>query len=175
MKRILIMSVLGLLACDSGANPAPGSSKPAPGSSNPGTGSPGDNQNNNQPNPNPPSGKSAEDICFDTINAYRKTLNLPPYQRWSDAERCVSAQAESDSKTDQAHGAFGQCGEYGQNECPGWPGPSEAMIRDCLQRMWDEGPGGGHYENMRSSHTKAACGFHTLPDGSVWAVQDFGD
>jgi hypothetical protein len=45
--------------------------------------------------------------------------------------------------------------------------------------MWAEGPGAfnqghGHYINMSSTqYTKVACGAYMLPDGKVWAVQDF--
>jgi hypothetical protein len=61
-----------------------------------------------------------------------------------------------------------------QNECPGWPGPSNTMIPGCLKAMWGEGPGGGHYENMASTrYTKVACGFYVLPNGKVWSVQNF--
>jgi hypothetical protein len=48
------------------------------------------------------------------------------------------------------------------------------MIPQCLDLMWDQGPGEGHHDNMASPRfTKVACGFHTLPDGSVWSVQNF--
>ena len=53
------------------------------------------------------------------------------------------------------------------------------MIGNCLQMMWNEGPGTdfathGHYINMSStSYTMFACGFFTLKNGSVWAVQNF--
>ncbi len=70
-----------------------------------------------------PSDGSAEQLCVDTINAYRKTKGLPAYARWNDAETCSDGQAQSDGATRAAHGAFGKCGEFGQNECPGWPGP----------------------------------------------------
>jgi hypothetical protein len=120
-----------------------------------------------------PSG-SAEQICVDTINMYRATLGLPPYARWTSAEMCADGQAQSDSQTGTAHGAFGMCSENAQNECPGWPGPPDQMIPMCLAAMWSEGPGGGHYDNMSSTmYTQTACGFYTLADGSVWAVQDF--
>jgi hypothetical protein len=76
--------------------------------------------------------------------------------------------------TMQAHGAFGSCGENAQNECPGWPGPADQMIGSCLDAMWGEGPGGGHYDNMASTdRTEAACGFFTLANGEVWSVQNF--
>ncbi|WP_437754304.1 CAP domain-containing protein [Sorangium sp. So ce1389] len=121
----------------------------------------------------------AAQLCVDTINQHRATLGLPPLARWTEAESCSDEESESDGNTNTAHGAFGACDERAQNECPGWGGPPESMIGPCLQLMWDEGPGEdfekhGHYINMSStSFTKVACGFHTFPDGSVWAVQNF--
>ncbi|WP_437315544.1 CAP domain-containing protein [Sorangium sp. So ce385] len=121
----------------------------------------------------------AAQLCVDTINQHRATLGLPPLARWTEAESCSDEESESDGNTGQAHGAFGACDERAQNECPGWNGPPESMIVPCLQLMWDEGPGEdfnkhGHYINMSSTaYTKVACGFHTFPDGSVWAVQNF--
>jgi len=116
----------------------------------------------------------ASEACVDRINQYRGTLGLPPYARWTRAERCADGQAESDSMSGEAHGAFTQCREWAQNECPGWPGTPGGVIGECLDAMWDEGPGGGHYENMSSSdYTEVACGFHVTPSGDVWAVQDF--
>ncbi|HZO13594.1 MAG TPA: hypothetical protein VFB62_10050 [Polyangiaceae bacterium] len=113
-------------------------------------------------------------LCVDTINQYRDTLGLPPYSRWTDAESCSDGEAESDAMTGQAHGAFPQCGESAQNECPGWPGPPESMIGSCLDLMWNEGPGGGHHDNMAStSYSQAACGFYALANGDVWSVQNF--
>jgi hypothetical protein len=126
------------------------------------------------PTTTPPAATTAEQVCVDTINSYRKTLNLPPLARWTGAETCSDSEATSDGQTGQAHGAFPKCGEFAQNECPGWPGPSAQMIPGCLKAMWAEGPGGGHYENMRSSQwTQVSCGFSTLPNGDVWAVQNF--
>jgi hypothetical protein len=121
----------------------------------------------------------AAQLCVDTINQYRATLGLPPYQRWADKEVCASDQATKDAASNTAHGAFGQCSESAQNECPDWPAPAESMITSCLAQMWAEGPGSdfpthGHYINMSSSkYTKVACGFTTVKNGRLWAVQDF--
>lgn len=118
-------------------------------------------------------------LCVDTINAYRASISLPAYARWNEAESCAGDQAKSDSQSGTAHGAFGDCMEHAQDECPGWPGPPGSMITGCLAQMWAEGPGSdfakhGHYINMSStSYTKVACGFYTLPSGDVWAAQDF--
>ncbi|MBW2529776.1 MAG: hypothetical protein JRI23_36705 [Deltaproteobacteria bacterium] len=116
--------------------------------------------------------------CVDRINGFRATEGLAPYERWQGAELCSDEEAESDSITQTAHGAFGQCNEQAQNECPGWPS-IDNVIQGCLQAMWDEGPGEpfsehGHYINMSSeSYTKVACGFFVTDGGSVWAIQNF--
>ncbi len=131
-----------------------------------------------QPDTSVPSSDPSQ-ICVDAINSYRKTLSLPPLQRWNSNESCAGTQGLADSKSGTPHSAFGKCGEWAQNECPGWPGPEGKMITGCLQMMWNEGPGSdfsthGHYINMSSQqYTKVACGFATASNGSIWAVQDF--
>jgi hypothetical protein len=121
-----------------------------------------------------PAGTTAEEVCVAAINDYRKTLGRAPLARWTAAETCSDTEAQSDGATGTAHGAFPKCGEFAQNECPGWPGAPATMIKGCLQAMWNEGPGGGHHDNMASTTWKSvACGFHTLPNGDVWAVQNF--
>ncbi len=133
------------------------------------------------PQPAPSSGTidAARVACVDGINQYRATLKLPPYAGWSDADTCADGQAKADSIANQAHSAFGQCGESAQNECPGWPGPPDQMIGSCLQMMWAEGPGQpfsahGHYINMSStSYSVVSCGFYQTASGSWWAAQDF--
>jgi hypothetical protein len=118
-------------------------------------------------------------FCVDEINKYRATLSLAPYAGWTSAGTCADAQSKSDSESGKAHGAFGKCGEFAQNECPGWPGPPDSLLTGCLKMMWDEGPGEpfsahGHYINMSStSYTSVACGFYKTPTGNWWAVQDF--
>lgn len=122
--------------------------------------------------------EAATQLCVDTINMYRATLGLPALARWKDAEDCSDAECVSDGMTGVAHGAFGMCGEFAQNECPGWPGAPADMITGCLELMWAEGPGAdfnthGHYINMSNpDYTKVACGF--APGmGGTWAVQNF--
>jgi hypothetical protein len=116
--------------------------------------------------------------CVERINAMRATLDLSPLEQWISGERCADEQARDDSRTGIAHSAFGSCGESAQNECPGWPS-TESIIDDCLQLMWDEGPGEdysahGHYINMtNSSYTRVVCGFHETSSGEVWGIQNF--
>jgi hypothetical protein len=124
-------------------------------------------------------GGDAAQICVDKINAFRATLGLPAYARWSEKEACVGEEAQTDYQNNQPHSGFGHCQEWAQNECPDWPSPAEGMIAGCLQMMWNEGPGSpqqghGHYVNMSSTqYTRVACGFYTTPQGKVWATQDF--
>ena len=126
-----------------------------------------------------PSPPTVQQLCVDTINNYRATLGLPPYARWMDAETCAEGEAQMDSMTGMPHSAFGRCGEWAQNECPGWSGPPIDAIPYCLAQMWAEGPGDdfashGHYINMSSTrYSRVACGFYSLPSGSFWGVQDF--
>jgi hypothetical protein len=115
--------------------------------------------------------------CVDRINAFRATEGIAPLQRWTAEEDCVDLQAKSDSETGQAHGAFGNCHENAQDECPGW-NSVQSTVDGCLQSMWDErlDPTGqqGHYRNMSNTRaTQVACGFYETPDGKVWAVQNF--
>ncbi len=129
-------------------------------------------------NPSNPHDVAAQH-CVDVINMYRASVGVAPVSRWVDAEACSNDEAESDSMTGQAHGAFGSCGEFAQNECPGWPGPVDELIDGCLELMWAEGPGEpfsehGHYINMSNpDYTMVACGFHETGTGSWWAVQNF--
>jgi hypothetical protein len=131
------------------------------------------------PTSTPAAANDPVQLCVDTINGYRASIGLPPYARWTANETCVDGQGLSDSQTGQPHSAFGQCSEWAQNECPGWPGTPASVIGSCLQVMWNEGPGAsyathGHYINMTNpNYTKVACGFAVLPNGTVWAVQDF--
>jgi hypothetical protein len=121
----------------------------------------------------------ASQLCVDRINEYRASIGRAPLARWTDQEGCVESQGFADMQSGTPHSAFGQCTEWAQNECPGWPGPPISMIGNCLAAMWAEGPGEpysahGHYINMANpNYTKVACGFAVRSDGRVWAVQDF--
>ena len=126
-------------------------------------------------------------VCVDTINKYRATLGLAPYQAWTDEQMCVDWQAKSDALSTMVHGAFQLCPgngprEMAQNECPNRDGPPTLAVLGCLAEMWNEGPSSSNYKNITSQaprdqpafvYTKVACGFYTKPDGTVWAVQDF--
>lgn len=132
------------------------------------------------PTPVPTGGSNdASQLCVDIINGYRSSIGRAPLARWTEKEACAEDQGFADAQSGQPHSAFGQCTEWAQNECPNWPGPPDQMIDNCLAMMWAEGPGEpysehGHYINMANpGYTKVACGFAVLPNGRVWAIQDF--
>lgn len=121
-----------------------------------------------------PTLKTIQQQCFEIVNKYRAMRGLPALMRWTAKEACSDQESMSDSRTGQAHGAFGSCGEMAQNECPGYPGPVQQNLPECLADMWAEGPGGGHYDNMTSTeYTMVSCGVHEVGDGSFYSVQNF--
>lgn len=158
----------------SGGRSASGGSSGKAGASSAGTtGSAGTNTN-----PNDPYG-DARVRCVNRTNELRASKGLPPIPRLASAEACADGQAKSDSESGKAHGAFDACLDQvkgwkgvAQNECPNY-GSVEDTLTKCLDAMWAEGPGGGHYDNMTGNSTDTACGLYTTPNGKVWLVQDF--
>jgi hypothetical protein len=114
----------------------------------------------------------------DRINAFRATEGLPPLERWTEGEACADEQAQLDGLANGAHLNFGMCDEMAQNTCL-WRPTIDSIIQNCLQAMWDEGPGEpysehGHYINMSNpDYTMVACGFYEGADGEIWASQNF--
>ncbi len=113
--------------------------------------------------------------CVDRINAYRARVGAAPVARDPASEPCADSESRDDARSNRAHGTFGRCSERAQNACPNYPGRStEEVLNKCLQQMFDEGPGGGHYDNMTNpKYTRAYCGFESLGGGRIWTVQNF--
>jgi len=136
------------------------------------------------PTPVPNTGDPHAD-CVARINQFRHDCQcLPPLMRWTAGEAC----ADQDAMYDAMHPGTPHAGfmamicasGYGQNECPGWDTPP-MVVDQCLQLMWDEGPGPfhgppdhGHYINMSStSFTMVACGYYDGGAAGLYAVQNF--
>jgi hypothetical protein len=117
--------------------------------------------------------------CVDVINQFRASRLLPPLARDLALEQ-FAAEGAMFNVLAGPHGYFmsnsGRGIAMAENEVPGWQ--LSGSVRDVIfqgnQMMWNEGPGGGHYETMVSlRYTKVGCGIHQA-GGRVWVVMDFG-
>ena len=119
-------------------------------------------------------------LCVDETNAYRAKIGLRALARSAELERCAASAARADHASRRAHGHFVStqgCGiAFAENEIPWWElsyaGSVTQTIKKGLADMWAEGPGGGHYENMRGNYSELGCGIH-VQDGRVTVVQNF--
>jgi hypothetical protein len=116
----------------------------------------------------------ARQLCVTRTNDYRARVGRASLSRRADADPCGDAQARSDAASQTAHGAFGQCRERAQNECPAWDGTPEDVIDRCLAMMFAEGPGGPHYVNITDAkYHGVACSIVQVSSGALWVVQNF--
>jgi uncharacterized protein YkwD len=136
-------------------------------------------------------GGSTDDLqfCLDENNRYRATVGSPPLVRTAELDAFAGVGAKYDYDAMSAHKHFGDShGAPGgnasaENEIPGWGGWSiksqksvHGVIEGGLKAMWDEGPGGGHYENMKNPNNKKfGCGVYVAPNAAqdVTVTMDF--
>jgi uncharacterized protein YkwD len=131
------------------------------------------------PAPPAPPGSSSLDadltFCVAETNRYRATLGLPPVTRSSTLEAYAAEGARMDGLAHSPHLHFRSSGgiAFAENEIPWWQASSvRTVMQQGLAMMWAEGPGGGHYENMRGRYTQLGCG--VFVNGlEITVVQDF--
>jgi hypothetical protein len=129
--------------------------------------------------------------CLAKINEYRATEDLKPLTLASEEKQtCADKQSADDLKTNEAHGHFGDCGEFAQNSGPNFSGSfqknASAVAEYYLKMMWEDEKAKaekgvteyaqiGHYLNMKNtSYTKVACGITLSEDGKKgWFNVDF--
>ncbi|MBR4680492.1 MAG: CAP domain-containing protein [Fibrobacter sp.] len=129
--------------------------------------------------------------CLAKINEYRATEDLKPLTLASEEKQtCADKQSADDLKTNEAHGHFGDCGEFAQNSGPNFSGNfqknASAVAEYYLKMMWEDEKAKaekgvteyaqiGHYLNMKNtSYTKVACGITLSEDGKKgWFNVDF--
>jgi hypothetical protein len=88
--------------------------------------------------------------------------------------------ARYDGTSRQRHRHFSRTRGAGiataENQIPWWPLPAdgsvERVIEEGTRMMWDEGPGGGHYDNLTAPHHEVGCGVF-VDDNRVTIVQAF--
>jgi hypothetical protein len=80
----------------------------------------------------------------------------------------VDAQVSADAAVRQPHANFAKCDEMAQNEGDASGTSREQSVRTLLEMMWNEGPGGGHYNNMvNKQYKQVAVGIYVQPDGRL--------
>jgi len=125
-------------------------------------------------------------FCVAETNRYRARHGMPPLRRSAELEAYAAAGARYDTAVRIPHKHFddtpGGHLAYAENEClsfQGWSlrragGSVRGAITKCLRTFYDEGPGGGHYQNMLGGeYGTVGCAVHVTGDG-VTIVQDFG-
>ena len=124
--------------------------------------------------------QQAVQLCFDTINDYRRGAGLPPYARWPQGEQCAAREAAVYASGQAPSPQQDSClanQAYGESYCASSAGTFGSTIKGCLQRGWNEGPGTDYnahgdylYMSSTSYHT-AACGVARGADGVAHTVQ----
>ena len=130
-------------------------------------------------NPAAPSSNLEAELtfCVNETNRYRATQDLSALTRSGALEAYAAAGAQEDGLAHAPHQHFRSTNGGGlawaENEIPWWSATSShAVIQQGLAMMWAEGPGGGHYENMRGPYTQLGCG--VFANGNeITVVQDF--
>jgi uncharacterized protein YkwD len=117
-------------------------------------------------------------FCVTETNRDRASLGLPGLTRSSALEAYAATGAREDGLAHAAHQHFRSTNGGGiaraENELPWWPSSYSvhAVIQQGLAMMWAEGPGGGHYENMRGPYSELGCGVF-INGSEITVVQDF--
>jgi uncharacterized protein YkwD len=125
---------------------------------------------------------------LETLNMYRAQAGagaLVVDSQLSTFSTTASMQLES---TGMAHGYFaaqansgalwqqGFCSSAAENQAPGWPTDKgiDATVDAILKAMMDEGPGGGHHDNILASQsTRVGVGLVVDGSGALWFTNDF--
>jgi uncharacterized protein YkwD len=124
-------------------------------------------------------------FCVAETNRYRARHGKPPLRRSVELEAYAATGARYDTAARRPHKHFddtrGGNLAFAENEClsfHGWSlqfagGSVRRAIIKCLRTFYDEGPGGGHHENMMGEYRTLGCGVYVARDGFS-IVQDYG-
>jgi uncharacterized protein YkwD len=128
---------------------------------------------------------SAVQHNLDALNAYRAQAGAPPL-RLSDAlNMFATTGSEELANGGAAHGHFGSsdvfasgfCHGAGENQAPGWDinGDENGTIDRVLKAMMDEGPGGGHHDNIVNPAFALVGVGLVVKDGGLYFTNDFSN
>jgi uncharacterized protein YkwD len=122
------------------------------------------------------------DFCVAETNRLRALDGRPALAHSPALEEFATDAARIDTEMGSAHYHFASTSgggiAFAENECPsflGWRlmGDVQSTIAACLEAFYDEGPGGGHYENLMGNYASVGCGVYLQGD-AITIVQDFG-
>ena len=126
----------------------------------------------------------AHQACVDETNMYREGKGKADVAYSEQLEMYADTGAMVDfgsSPHDHFSSTSGGGIAFAENECPrqgNWTlpvgGDMVALVKQCMKAFYDEGPGGGHYENMMGSYAKLGCGIYQSGT-KVTIVQDYGN
>jgi hypothetical protein len=108
--------------------------------------------------------------CLDLINNFRKKMGVQLLKTRKSKINCTNKESKLNFESHMFHTRFGMCNENGQCECKGYQN-----VDNCINVYIAEGPGGGHYEILRSNKfTHVTCGKYKLPYGDgYYYTQNF--
>jgi len=124
---------------------------------------------------------AAVSACIDQTNQLRASVGDAPLARSTSIDDFSTEAARVDGEAHQAHKYFietngGHGTALAENVIPWWKVPDYGSIANIVRKgvtmMWDEGPSGYHYVNMRGSYSEMGCGIAVL-NGEVTVSQDF--
>ena len=109
-------------------------------------------------------------FCVSETNRYRASVGAGALTQAADLDAFALAAARADHASGVGHDYFSAnaTGLASENMVLRWPfsGNVRSLITAALAAFWAEGPGGGHYENMRDPRwRRVGCGIHI--DGST--------
>jgi hypothetical protein len=130
-------------------------------------------------------GDAAHGFCVSETNRYRQTIgkvalvHSPEIEAYADEGAEIDFHGSPHQHFTSTNGGNGIA--FAENECPGQLGWTlaagedvSAVVGRCIKAFYDEGPGGGHYENLMGPYTKVGCGIFAA-EGKITIVQDLGN
>jgi hypothetical protein len=120
-------------------------------------------------------------FCVDEVNRLRASAGATPLAHSSRIDDFSTDAAKVDGEAHEAHAYIrmtngGNGTARAETMIPWWKasqyGSVRAIVRQGLALMWQEGPGGSHYETMKGNYTEIGCGLFVSND-EVTVSQDF--
>jgi len=128
---------------------------------------------------------------LDVLNMYRAQAGVGPLVVDDQLSMFSTTASNMLEATGQAHAYFMQQGQSGalwsqgfctsaaENQAPAWPlssfgGSLDATVDAILKAMMDEGPGGGHHDNiLAASSVRVGVGLVIDAQQQLWFTNDF--